>query len=256
MIEARTAKATRPARSATCRTESPRAALRQICFILVVSSALIAGASAGTISGVVRAQGKPGAEADSGGNGGNYGSRQFKFVERVSYADMHDFVVYVEGPGPAGQKVEPPQKPAQVVTRRVTQRGALFTPHVLPILVGTTVEWPNNDDILHNVFSFSETKSFDLGLYKNPTVRSVTFDKPGRVDVFCSIHTRMNCVILVLENPYFASTNEKGSYTITNVPPGTYKLKAWGERLPSRTREITVPAEGDVKADFTLGLGN
>ena len=225
-------------------------------FVLVAACAFSAAAGAGTISGLVRAQGKAGAETDPAAGAGNYASRQFKFVERVNYADMHDFVVYLEGPGPAGQKVEPPQKPAQVVTRRVTQRGAMFTPHVLPILVGTTVEWPNNDDILHNVFSFSETKSFDLGLYKSPTVRSVTFDKPGRVDVFCSIHTRMNCVILVLENPCFATTNEKGVYTIPNVPPGTYKLKAWGERVPSQTREITVPASGDVKADFTLGIAN
>jgi len=230
--------------------------MTKISMVLLAACAFGAAASAGTISGVVRAQGKAGAEPDSGAGGGNYASRQFKFVERVNYADMHDFVVYIEGPGPAGQKPGPPPKVAQVVTRRVTQKGAIFTPHVLPVLAGTTVEWPNNDDIMHNVFSFSETKSFDLGLYKSPTVRSVTFDKPGRVDVFCSIHTRMNCVILVLENPFFAGTNEKGAYTIANVPPGTYKLKAWGERLPSQTREVTVPVGGDVKADFTLGINN
>src|SRR4029079_18714624 len=123
-----------------------------------------------------------------------------------------------------------------------------FLPHVLPIVAGTTVEWPNNDDIFHNVFSMSEANPFDLGLYKNPDVKRVPFNKAGRVDVFCSIHANMNCVVDVLENPWFAVADAGGKYAITNVPPGTYKLKAWHERLPSQTQEITVPAEGEVKA--------
>lgn len=210
---------------------------------------------AGTITGTVRAHGKEGAEADAPG-GGKYESRQFKFVERVNYEEMRDFIVYIEGA--VGPKPAIPQQHAQVVTVRksVTQKGAIFSPHVLPVVVGTTVDWPNNDDILHNVFSFSEAKAFDLGLYKSPTIESVTFDKPGKVDVFCSIHSRMNCIVLVLENPYFAAANDKGHYTITNVPPGTYKLKAWHERLPSQVKEITVPETGEIKVDFTLGITN
>jgi len=130
----------------------------------------------------------------------------------------------------------------------------MFDPHVLPVMTGTRVEWPNNDSILHNVFSVSEACPFDLDLYKAPVIKSVKFDKPGRVDVFCSIHTRMNCIVLVVENPYFASTNEKGGYSITNVPPGTYKLKAWHERLPAQSQDITVPETGDMKVDFALGI--
>ena len=212
----------------------------------------VAQAAGGTITGIVRAQGKPGADADA--QCGKYDSRQFKFAERVNYSEMRDFVVYIEGP--VGAKPKPPGKPAQVVTSRVLQKGAMFSPHVLPILVGTTVEWPNNDDILHNVFSVSEPNHFDLGLYKNPKVERWTFEKPGRVDVFCSIHTRMSCIVLVLENPYFITTNDKGAYTIADVPPGAYKLKAWHERLPSQSREITVPEAGQVKVDFTLGISN
>jgi Carboxypeptidase regulatory-like domain len=139
----------------------------------------------------------------------------------------------------------------------VAQKSATFSPHVLPVMVGTTVEWPNYDTIYHNVFSISDAKSFDLDLYKgNPPDKRVTFDKPGRVDVFCSIHKDMNCIVLVLENPYFASTDENGNYTIPNVPPGKYKLKAWHERLPAAEREIIVPADGGVKADFVLGIKN
>jgi hypothetical protein len=127
----------------------------------------------------------------------------------------------------------------------------------LPIMVGTTVEWPNKDTIYHNVFSMSDAKQFDLGLYKgNPTNKFIVFDKPGRVDVFCSIHENMHCIILVLENPYFASTDENGNYKISGVPLGTYKLKAWQERLPADEKEITVPTNGEVKVDFTLGIKN
>ena len=217
---------------------------------------LVAQAQSGSITGTVRAHGKEGADAAATGSG-KYDSRQFKFVERVNYDEMRDFIVYIEGP--VGPKLPIPEKHAQVLTIRnpsVTQKGALFSPHILPVLLGTTVDWPNNDDILHNVFSFSEAAPFDLGLYKNPTIKSVTFEKPGKVDVFCSIHARMNCIVLVLENPYFAAVNDNGHYSITNVPAGTYKLKAWHERLPAQVNEITVPETGELKIDFTLGITN
>jgi plastocyanin len=206
--------------------------------------------SAATISGTVRAKGKEGTEPESGP--GKYDSRQFKFVERVNYADMRDFVVFIDGP--MAIKVAPPEAPARVVTSRVEQKGAMFNPHVLPILVGTTVEWPNNDDILHNVFSYSKPNDFDLGLYKSPKVERWTFQHSGRVDVFCSIHTRMSCIVLVLENPCFASTDDRGRYSIRDVPAGAYKLKAWHERLPAQTKDIVVPETGDVKMDFSLGI--
>jgi plastocyanin len=215
-----------------------------ICAALSVASA---ASSAGTITGTVHAEGKAG--ANQAGAGGNYESRKLKFVERVNYAELRDFVVYIDQA--VSFKFEPPSKPL-----KVAQKDGTFTPHVLPVLVGSVVEWPNNDDIFHNVFSISDPKPFDLDLYNAPEIKRVTFEKPGRVDVFCSIHTRMNCVILVLENPYFAVTDAKGKYTIANIPPGIYKLKAWHERLPSQVQEITVPERGEVKVDFTLGITN
>jgi plastocyanin len=208
-------------------------------------------AGAGTINGKVHAEGKAGADKDV--LCGKYDSRAFKFAERVNYEEMHDFVVYIEGPVGTNQP-NVPEKPLQVITAKVSQKKAMFSPHVLPVVVGTTVEWPNNDDIYHNVFSYSEAKPFDLDLYKAPVVKSVMFDKPGRVDVFCSIHSSMSCVVLVLENPYYTSTTDKGVYSIPNVPPGKYRLKAWHERLPAQIREITMPETGDLKVDFTLGI--
>ncbi len=222
--------------------------------ILLIPLLFAVSTQAGTITGIVRAEGKPGTD-DGPADGGAYDSHKFKFVERVDYAAMHDFVVYIEGPV-RGQPVIP-EATATVESHHVVQKGAVFSPHILPIVVGTTVEWPNNDDIYHNVFSMSDTKPFDLGLYKHGEPgKRVTFDKPGRVDVFCSIHANMHCIILVLENPYFATTDGSGHYAITNVPPGTYHLTAWQERLPKQTREITVAQDGSAKADFLLGITN
>ncbi len=212
-------------------------------------------ASAGTIIGTVRAEGKLADAGDGSAADAAYENRKYKFAERVDYSAMHDFVVYVEGN--FGTNGAPATNLMEVATMKVAQKSAVFSPHVLPVMAGTTVEWPNHDDIYHNVFSMSDVKQFDLDLYKgNPPDKRVTFDRPGRVDVFCSIHANMHCVVLVLENPYFACTDGNGTFAITNVPPGIYKLKAWHERLPADEREITVPLNGEVKVDFTLGIKN
>jgi plastocyanin len=225
-------------------------------IILILLAIIIPRVSvpAGTIVGSVRAEGKAGVEDESAG--GNYASRKYKFAERVNYSELHDFVVYIQGTVGTNPVVAP-TNPVVVNTTRVMQQGAMFSPHVLPVVAGTTVEWPNNDQIFHNVFSVSDAKQFDLGLYKgNPPEKRITFDKAGRVDVFCSIHANMHCVVLVLENPYYAVGDSRNHYSISNVPAGTYKLTAWHERMPLQTREITVPATGEIKADFVLGITN
>jgi hypothetical protein len=125
-------------------------------------------------------------------------------------------------------------------------------------MVGTTVEFPNDDPIFHNVYSKTDGSEFDLGLYKKgEQAHSYTFEKPGEVDIFCSIHARMNCIVLVLENPFFAVTDSRGHYSITNVPPGKYTLVAWQERLPKDSQTIEVPPTGDVPdVNFVLGPKN
>jgi plastocyanin len=216
----------------------------RFCLILVVF--LTQQGFSGTITGLVRAKGRPETEQDKDGK---YDSRKFKFAEKVNYDELRDFVVYIDQPRAEKSATPPPTRDI------VTQKDATFSPHVLAIPVGTTVKWPNQDDIFHNAFSISDTKQFDLGLYKKgDKAEPQTFDKVGRVDVFCSIHKDMHCIILVLESPHFAATDNKNHYSITNVPAGTYRLKAWHERLPSVAKEVVVPAEGEVKVDFVLGF--
>lgn len=202
----------------------------------------------GSIVGQVRAL-PPKADAGSGGAGGAYESRRYKYVEKIDYDKVRDFVVYVDQPVsdfPPGAVTDQ--------TVKTTQKDANFEPHVLPVVVGATVRWPNEDDIFHNVFSMSDAKEFDLGYYKKEKVPEVRFERVGRVDVFCAIHPKMHCIILVVPNPFFAMADERGRYVIKDLPPGTYKLRAWHERIPSQTREVVVPASGEVKMDFALGF--
>jgi plastocyanin len=126
-------------------------------------------------------------------------------------------VVYLEGA---------PQKATTPVTKQVLQQNLMFIPGLLPVQVGTTVEFPNLDDTYHNVFSHSPMKRFDLGRYRknDRPVPSLTFDTPGLVTLRCDIHEHMRGLILVLETPYFVATEEDGSYRLTGVPPGRYTL--------------------------------
>jgi plastocyanin len=133
-----------------------------------------------------------------------------------------DVVVYLEGtigaPTPGKATID--------------QKEMTFIPHVLPVAVGSTVEFLNGDDVLHNTFSNSAAKRFDVGMFKRGESRSVTFDKPGIVELRCNVHPKMHAFVLVLENNYFATPDERGSYQIGGIPAGRYKLRAWHESLP------------------------
>ena len=133
------------------------------------------------------------------------------------------------------------------------QRNERFIPHVLAVMVGTVVDFPNSDLTYHNVFSLSRTKSFDLGRYAAGRSKSVRFDRPGIVRVFCEIHSHMSAFILVFAHRYFAVTDAAGDYRIDNVPAGTYNVFVWNESLPLESRRVTVPDGGsDVELNFSL----
>jgi plastocyanin len=132
------------------------------------------------------------------------------------------------------------------------QHNETFVPHVLAIMTGTTVDFPNSDKFYHNVFSLSKVAKFDLGRYAAGRSRPVRFDRPGIVRVFCDIHSHMNAFILVFSHPFFAMTDEEGRYRIDNVPPGTYNVIAWNEGTSSEPKPATVPDGGLAELDFTL----
>ncbi len=128
------------------------------------------------------------------------------------------------------------------------QHNEQFTPHILPIVVGTTVDFPNDDPIYHNVFSLSQARTFDLGRYPRGRSKLIRFDTPGIVQVFCHIHADMSGYILVLEHPFFVVPDSLGRYALEGVPAGDYRLVAWHERI----RPIVVPVH--VTAGRTTSL--
>jgi plastocyanin len=137
---------------------------------------------------------------------------------------------------------------------KLDQRNEAFVPHVVAIVAGTTVDFPNNDTTYHNVFSLSSTKPFDLGRYAVGHSKSIKFDRPGIVRVFCDIHSHMSAFILVFAHRHFAVTDDEGRYRLENVPPGTYTVIAWNESAPSESRRIVIAdSGGDFEANFVLG---
>jgi plastocyanin len=107
------------------------------------------------------------------------------------------------------------------------QRNLNFSPHVLVVRVGTTVEFPNNDRVFHNVFSFREGKIFDLGMYPVGALKYVTFDRAGLSRIFCNIHPGMAAYVMAVDSPYFAVADQSGAMTIPAVPAGRYRYEAW-----------------------------
>ena len=153
-------------------------------------------------------------------------------------------VVYLEGDFRA--QASAAKSPAQVA-----QKNIAFAPDLLPILVGSAVEFPNMDETYHNVFSYSKTKRFDLGRYrKDEKPTTVVFDKPGAVTIHCEIHERMRGTILVLETPYFQKTDTAGRYRLEHLPPGNYVLKAWVAGDDVRERPVELKAGMTLHVDF------
>ncbi len=153
-------------------------------------------------------------------------------------------VVYLEG-----LKEKIPFSPPE--TRPVlNQYQIVFRPLVLPVQAGTTVDFPNSDNLFHNVFSYSQPKEFDLGRYPLGEQKSVRFDKPGIVNVYCDIHSYMYATILVFDHPYFTIPDDDGNFSLTGVPEGRYDISFWYGRKRVETRKITVKSDETVYINF------
>ncbi len=134
----------------------------------------------------------------------------------------------------------------------VDQRSLSFQPRVLPVLVGTAVNFLNSDDVQHNVFTPSAAGDFfNLGTWPKGQTRSYTFAKMGKVDLLCNVHHEMHSYILVLQNPFFAVADKEGNFRIENVPPGNYTLKVWHEHAAGPAQTINV-SRGIQTVNFDL----
>jgi plastocyanin len=152
-------------------------------------------------------------------------------------------VVYLDGAFP---------RPASLPTKEVAQKDLTFVPALLPIRVGTKVEFPNLDDTYHNIFSYSPAKRFDLGRYR-PDERPIptqVFDKVGLVTLRCDIHEHMRGLILVLNSPYFVMTDTDGHFRLSGLPAGHYTLKAWIDSRTTREKPVELKNGQTLHVDF------
>ena len=160
--------------------------------------------------------------------------------------EKENVVIWLEG----AHDSKPPD-----TTIKISQRSLQFSPDFAIAVKGQKVEMPNDDDVVHNVYSFTGLNQFNLGLYAKGESRTVVFDQTGIVDVFCSIHHQMHARVFVVPTKYFANGMPGHSFTLADVPPGKYVLKAWHQRSHMMEKTIIVPATGTVTADINLEAG-
>lgn len=153
-------------------------------------------------------------------------------------------VVYIDGPG----SMSPPAP----VRGEMRQTDLRFAPEFVVVPAGSTVAFPNDDRVFHNVFSLSRTRRFDLGLYRSGESRDVRFDRPGRVDVYCNIHPDMIAQILVLDTSLYSVTTSDGSFVIPSVPVGSWDVVAAQRYGESFRGTVVVRAGGVATIDVSL----
>jgi plastocyanin len=152
-------------------------------------------------------------------------------------------VVYLDGSFP---------KPNSPPTKQIAQKVLAFLPSLLPVQVGTRVEFTNCDDTYHSIFSYSPAKRFDLGRYRSDErpIPSEVFDTPGLVTLRCDIHEHMRGLILVLNTPHFVMTDADGRFRLNGLPSGHYTLKAWIDSKTTRERPVELKSGATLHVDF------
>lgn len=170
-------------------------------------------------------------------------SRNVPTVALAPESELRHVVVYVKD---ASRTPVPPMR------AEIRQRNENFVPRVVAVTVGSTVDFPNDDPIYHNVFSLSRTKTFDLGRFPKGKSRGERFDKPGVVKVFCQIHSHMSATVMVFDHPWFAMPDEQGNFDLSGVPSGMHQITAWHERLGDTTLPLHVEPGRPATIDFVL----
>lgn len=155
-------------------------------------------------------------------------------VKCLGAKNSADAVVYVDSI--PGKTFTPPKEHA-----RIDQKNMAFIPHVLPVLIGTTVDFLNSDPFLHNVFSPDKcAEKFNLGSWPQGQTRSYTFKKPCVATLLCNVHPEMEGFAVAVPTPYFAVTDAKGAYAIADLPDGVYTIKIWHPKLKGTSQQVTV----------------
>ena len=173
-----------------------------------------------------------------------YGTLEIKDGQGKVQPFCKDTVVFLE----PKKKMEVELQPT---TFSIVTQDKTFDPDVLPILKGSKVSFPNNDKILHNVFSVSRAKRFDLGLYRKGEGKTITFEESGLVNVYCNIHPNMVANILVLDYPYFTRVNSDCSYKIEGIPQGKYDAVSWYRYGEPSSREVEI-ADSQTKLNWSI----
>jgi plastocyanin len=170
-------------------------------------------------------------------------SRSIPTVALAPESELQHVVVYVK---------DAPKTAVTPMRGEIRQRNENFVPRVVAVTVGSTVDFPNDDPIYHNVFSLSRTKTFDLGRFPKGKSRGERFDKAGVVKVFCQIHSHMSATVIVFDHPWFAVPDEQGMFDLSGVPPGAHQITAWHERLGDTTLPLRVEPGRPATIDFVL----
>ena len=173
-----------------------------------------------------------------------YPTRAVGAHDPTSVPEIRNVVVYIKDAAFRG--------PLPVIHAELRQEHETFLPHVLPITRGSTVDFPNDDPIFHNVFSLSSAATFDLRRYPLGQSRSQSFPKTGIVKVYCNIHSHMSATILVMDNPYFTIPALDGTFELPNLPPGEYTLIGWHERVGERRSAVVVVPGKKTTIDISL----
>ena len=172
-----------------------------------------------------------------------YPSRAVSQAQLAPPSEVENVVVFLKD---APARAVPPRRAA------IRQRGETFVPRVVAVPVGSSVEFPNDDPIYHNVFSLSRAKNFNLGRFPRGESRSVRFDKPGIVKVFCDIHSHMAATVIVFNHPWFTVPDAGGTFDLGDVPVGSVKITAWHERLGDTTLNVRTEPGRPSSVEFVL----
>lgn len=177
-----------------------------------------------------------------------YGPRRVAKPAPRSGSELANVIVFIQ---------DAPKASAPPPTRaRILQENETFVPRVVGVTRGSTVDFPNGDPFFHDVFSLSRSGTFDLGSYPRGQTKSHQFRRAGLVKVYCHIHSHMSASIMVFDHTFFTIPREDGSFTIDDVPAGTYNVSAWHERIGEHSQPVKIEAGRSSDIQFMLPIAS